>query len=53
MLTSTETNDDLVGSTKKAQKLSEQQTNKYDQADLEEFCLWLYGLYEDEIVKSK
>lgn len=34
-------------------KLSEQQTKKYNQADLEEFCLWLYGLYEDEIVKSK
>ena len=36
-----------------ADELLEQQTKKYDQADLEEFCLWLYGLYEDEIVKSE
>lgn len=34
-------------------ELLEQKPKKYDQADLEEFCLWLYGLYEDEIVKSK
>jgi hypothetical protein len=53
MLTSTETSGNLVNSTKEAQNLSGQQTKKYNQADLEEFCLWLYGLYEDEIVKSK
>jgi hypothetical protein len=21
---------------------------KYEQADLDEFCLWLYGIYEEE-----
>jgi len=25
---------------------------KYDMADLEEYCLWLYGLYEEEVVNS-
>jgi hypothetical protein len=34
-------------------ELLEQQTKKYDQADLDEFCLWLYGLYEEEVVNSK
>jgi hypothetical protein len=34
-------------------KLLEQITKKYDQADLDEFCLWLYGIYEEELVKSK
>lgn len=34
-------------------ELLEQQTVKYDQADLDEFCLWLYGIYEEELVKSK
>ncbi len=29
------------------------QAAKYDMADLEEYCLWLYGLYEEDIVKSK
>lgn len=26
---------------------------KYDIADLEEYCLWLYGLYEEEVIQSK
>lgn len=26
---------------------------EFTEADLDEFCLWLYGLYEDEIVKSE
>lgn len=29
------------------------QAISFDIADLEEFCLWLYGIYEEEIVKCK
>lgn len=25
---------------------------KYDMADLEEYCLWLYGLYEEILIQS-
>ena len=26
--------------------------DKYDEADLDELCLWLYGMYEESTVKS-
>lgn len=29
------------------------QAPKYDMADLEEYCLWLYGLFEEDVVNSK
>lgn len=39
-----------------AQEAPPQRPNKqsklYNPADLEEYCLWLYGLYEDELIKS-
>jgi hypothetical protein len=25
---------------------------KYNQADLDEFCLWLYGIYEETTIES-
>jgi hypothetical protein len=28
------------------------QAAKYDMADLEEYCLWVYGLYEEDVIQS-
>lgn len=35
------------------QDKKQKEAKKYNQADLEEFCLFLYGLYEQEVVESK